>query len=147
MILLSAPGGKPINTSSYLSLSQHYPNPIPITAPLLPEAVRMILLSAPGGKPCRDWKMALCSESAGSMLTYCYCWMVVMAVWLRVVCDLEWLESNCWCCSLRDCTKRLPCAWPAVVRPQARPQSASLCSPARYPCLSNRVCYVGGEVR
>mmetsp|Transcript_33644 Transcript_33644/g.43190 ORF Transcript_33644/g.43190 Transcript_33644/m.43190 type:complete len:230 (-) Transcript_33644:252-941(-) len=33
-----------------------------------PEAVRMIRRRAPGGKPWRDWKMALCSESAGIMV-------------------------------------------------------------------------------
>lgn len=34
-----------------------------------PDAVRIIFFSPPGGKPCRHWKIALCSESAGSILT------------------------------------------------------------------------------
>mmetsp|Transcript_48526 Transcript_48526/g.103269 ORF Transcript_48526/g.103269 Transcript_48526/m.103269 type:complete len:328 (+) Transcript_48526:761-1744(+) len=37
-----------------------------------PLAVSMILLSPPGGTPCRHWKMALCSESAGSILIPCF---------------------------------------------------------------------------
>mmetsp|Transcript_32753 Transcript_32753/g.64896 ORF Transcript_32753/g.64896 Transcript_32753/m.64896 type:complete len:326 (-) Transcript_32753:120-1097(-) len=37
-----------------------------------PLAVRMTLLSPPSGTPCRHWKIALCSLSAGSMLTPCF---------------------------------------------------------------------------
>mmetsp|Transcript_2009 Transcript_2009/g.7569 ORF Transcript_2009/g.7569 Transcript_2009/m.7569 type:complete len:253 (+) Transcript_2009:1721-2479(+) len=37
-----------------------------------PDAVRMILLRAPSGRPWMHWKMALCSESAGRILTPCF---------------------------------------------------------------------------